>query len=433
MGTPSNNRIGRLSEVKQGDRVKAANIKRLDDAIRRLTRTGQGERNGAFVVPHQPFFPDVRIKDGTDPREYEISISKGYVVEHVIAGTESLTYHEPTGVTFDGVPTRQEIADTECLYVVCEVADDGTITGTPTIEVDVDNVTNEHYRPEVGESSGAAGTYKYKVCKMTVEDGLPRLELFYCGQNIQHYAERVTMLNIGDATVDATEYNVLKEYDPATDEIKFRNIEQRDDDGETIIAIDGVDSIPFKRIGDRVSNVQVNVSTVGDKVQIEGNNVDGENDAVTVVDGLVTAVKSLTCPWQATANGGSVDIGAGKVLGIRDAGTPGATPWNFIYISYAGSNITFTGAGYIYLIVAITPRSIGEDATGDGYISSSQEPTSISVEFSADDPTTVALATTGEVCIPICEVAGGGTTASVVDQILTHNPMLTIETTVSMP
>jgi hypothetical protein len=337
MAQPSNNRIGRLSEVKQGDRVRAANIKRLDDAVRRLTRTGQGERNGAFIIPHQPFFPDVRIKDGSDPKEYEISISKGYVVEHVIAGTESLTYHEPTGVTVDGVPTWLTIEDDECLYVVCEVADDGTITGTPTIEVDVDNVTNEHYRPEVGESSGAAGTYKYKVCKMTVEDGLPRLELFYCGQNIQHYAERVTMLNQGDATTGATAYNVLKDYDSATDTVNFRNVEQRDGDGETIIATDGTDSIPIKRVAQRATDPQVSVSTVVDDIVIEGNGVDGDNDAVTVVDGLVSVVKAFA--------GGSGVWGDFTFNNIGGSQSVTFTYENGLVTAINGTGISLTGSG----------------------------------------------------------------------------------------
>jgi hypothetical protein len=319
--------------------VRAANIKRLDDAVRRLTRTGQGERNGAFIIPHQPFFPDVRIKDGSDPKEYEISISKGYVVEHVIAGTESLTYHEPTGVTVDGVPTWLTIEDDECLYVVCEVADDGTITGTPTIEVDVDNVTNEHYRPEVGESSGAAGTYKYKVCKMTVEDGLPRLELFYCGQNIQHYAERVTMLNQGDATTGATAYNVLKDYDSVTDTVNFRNLEQRDGTGETIIATDGTDSIPIKRVAQRATSPQVTVSTVDDDIVVEGNGVDGDNDAVTVVDGLVTNVKAMATGWWGAITWDVDNNGTISTLTLDIAN-------GIIFdVTAAGSDASVTGAG----------------------------------------------------------------------------------------
>lgn len=176
-------------------------------------------------------------------------------------------------------------------------------------------------------------------------------------------------------------------------------------------------------------------------LQVDGSEVNGlrlvENIAL---DGSRTIslagqlTVNLAHPWEVVSNGdATISIYAGKILGIRDAGTPGNYPWNFVYFSYAGGSIEVTSSsGWIYAIVDVTVHSIFEDGAINS-ITVSQEPTGITVVFDESDPSTVAIATGYQICIPIAQVVLSNGIATVVDQVLTYNPMLTIEAVYSMP
>jgi hypothetical protein len=229
---------------------------------------------------------------------YKGRVSKGFLIETKLDALESFVYHEPDGIELDGVPVLHDLTLGQGLFLEASVGIDGKITGTPSIVVGDDSTESIHYFPIVGDYAGAVGTVRYKL--FILETATGRAKKYFSGQNVLHYAERVTMKNLGDATTSATEYNVLKDYDPTSDEVNFRNIEQRDGTGETIIATDGADSIPIKRVAQRATSPQVTVSTVDDDIVVEGNGVDGDNGAVTVVDGLVTVVKALLAGKWAT-------------------------------------------------------------------------------------------------------------------------------------
>ena len=51
----------------------------------------------------------------------------------------------------------------------------------------------------------------------------------------------------------------------------------------------------------------------------------------------------------------------------------------------------------------------------------------VGVEFNTASPATVASGSTNEIWIPICEVAKAGGVASVEEQILSYNPVLSVE------
>ena len=169
---------------------------------------------------------------------------------------------------------------------------------------------------------------------------------------------------------------------------------------------------------------------------IAGDGIEITENASTIEVKLAAAyLTALSHPWKATEPGTEfIDIAPGKILGIRDSGTPGNYPWGFVYVSYAGGSVEVTSAtGWLYAIIPVTERAILEDSAGAGYISASREPDSVTVVFDSASPATVTAASGQEVCIPIAEVALASGIASVVDQVLTHNPLITIETTVSMP
>lgn len=180
----------------------------------------------------------------------------------------------------------------------------------------------------------------------------------------------------------------------------------------------------------RYAALQVDGSEVNGLHLVE--NIAADGSRTISLGGQFTV--NLAHPWEVLQNGDStVVISAGKVLGIRDAGTPGNYPWNFVYFSYAGGSIEITSSsGWIYAIVDVTIHSIFEDGAINS-ITVSQEPTGITVVFDASDPSTVAVATGNQICIPIAEVALSNGIATVVDQVLTYNPMLTIEAVYSMP
>lgn len=180
----------------------------------------------------------------------------------------------------------------------------------------------------------------------------------------------------------------------------------------------------------RYAALQVDGSEVNGLKLIE--NIAADGSRTVVLGGQFTVV--LSHPWEAIQNGDSnILISAGKVLGIRDAGAPGNYPWNIVYFSYAGGLVQVTSSsGWIYAIVDVTIHSIFEDGAIDA-ITVSQEPIGINVVFDAADPSTVNIATGNQICIPIAEVVLSNGVATVVDQVLTYNPMLTIEAVYSMP
>jgi hypothetical protein len=293
---------------KRGDRVKAKDIQHLAAQVKRLSRTGRENYVGAFYrAPDSPFTPKLRGKKD-DPQAYEIALSKGYVIERRIPDGNALIYHFPTGIVDDDdKPIYQAISDGQAIYVQVQVEDDGTIESDPIVLVAEDELEGEHFRPEVFDFGGNAGTHNYKIAKFEMVNEKPKLKLFGAGDNVDHYDERVGMINVKEESGGSI-YEIGKTYESGDDKIHFRTIMQLEGEGQPIIKEDEEgeekpDSIKFKRIVDRGTDAEVKVQDQDGAILVRGNNYDNDiADAhkvtITVRDGLVKSMTKIeTTGW----------------------------------------------------------------------------------------------------------------------------------------
>lgn len=318
-----------IKTPRRGDRVKAKDIQELAKQIKRVSRAGRENYVGAFYrAPDAPFTPKLRGKKD-DPQAYEIALSKGYVIERRIPDGNALIYHFPTGlVDEEDKLIYHGISEGQAIYVQVQVEDDGKIESDPVVMVAEDELEGEHFRPEVFDFGGNAGTHNYKIAKFEIVNEKPRLKLFGAGDNVDHFDERVGMINVQEET-GGTIYEIGKTYESGDDKIHFRTLMQMEGDGQPIIKADAEgaekpDSIKFKRIIDRGTDAQVEVTDQDGAILVRGNSYDNDiTDAhkvtFTVRDGLVESMTKIeTTGWwgSVTARIGSGDIVF--VLGFED-------------------------------------------------------------------------------------------------------------------
>jgi hypothetical protein len=272
--------------------VSAVNANNLNQGTGiRITRNNSGTTistvKSRSALDIRPFTPTLSKEDNGD---YKVRITKGFIVEIQLSATESLVYHEPSDIYESDAFVYQDITLGQAGYIEAEVGLNGKITGTPIFLIDNDDAESIHYFPVIGDYIGLAGTVRYKLFVLNSTTGT--IEKVLSGQNLLHYAERFTMANLTSGS--GTTYKVLKDYDPSTDTVNFRTLSQLGGSSEPLIVAGATDSIEFKGIKQRDTDPQVMVSTDGDDILVQGNGVDGDNGAVTVVDGLVTVIKTLT-------------------------------------------------------------------------------------------------------------------------------------------
>jgi hypothetical protein len=298
----------------RGDRVKAKDIQHLAAQVKRLSRTGRENYVGAFYrAPDSPFAPKLRGKKD-DPQAYEIALSKGYVIERRIPDGQALIYHFPTGIVDDeDKAIYHDISDGQAIYIKVLVKKDGTIEEEPTVLVGEDELAGAHYKPKIFDFDGADGEHNYKIAVFEIVDSKPRLKLYGAGDNIDHYDERVTMENL-EAEGDC--YEVGKTYNEAADKVEFRKLRQLPGEGATIIKDQNEETINFRRIKEKTSPAQIQVTTEGDAIKIHGNGVMGTlthipctGGAGTVIlewdDGLITSNSaSFTAGCSGSGSGG---------------------------------------------------------------------------------------------------------------------------------
>jgi len=300
--------------VKNGDSISAAWANGLRLSIQRLrdrVPVATGYSNRKYTPPFQPYVRQSQVSES----QFEIAIGEGFVIERVTGSSlaqkeippnptdsasvepkyeRTILFHEVSGITNDetGEMVWHQITADQCAYIQFSTTTKGVIDGVPTVTIADDGVSQTHFTPEIGSYAGSAGNHLYKIAKLTIdENNLPQIETFQTGNHIEHYAERVTMMNLESGSGSVK--NVLKSYDPTVDEIYFRTISQLGGSGEPIIKDGDTDSIEYRRIKERDTQPQVTVHDDGDAIRIEGNGVDGDNAAVTVEDGLVTEVKDF--------------------------------------------------------------------------------------------------------------------------------------------
>ena len=272
--------------------VSAVNANNLNQGTGiRITRNNSGTTistvKSRSALDIRPFTPTLSQEDNGD---YKVRITKGFIVEIQLSATESLVYHEPSDIYESDAFVYQTITLGQAGYIEAEVGLNGKITGTPIFLIDNDDAESIHYFPVIGDYIGLAGTVRYKLFVLNSTTGT--IEKVLSGQNLLHYAERFTMANLTSGS--GTTYKVLKDYDPSTDTVNFRTLSQLGGSGgQPLIKAGSTDSIEFRRIKEKATGSQVKVSADGDDILVRGNNVDGDNGAVTVVDGLVTVIKTL--------------------------------------------------------------------------------------------------------------------------------------------
>lgn len=307
--------------VRAGDEITAKWANSLVDAIIRLrdripVESNSGKRNTCAAMP---FMPILKAEKGATDFTYKISLSSGYVVDRMITGDTTPIYHFPTGIVdeFDAI-IWHDIEDGQCVYVQVAVGLDGTITTDPTVLIEADELAGEHYRPEVFDFVGNAGEHNYKICRFNIVDGKPKLTLFCAGDNIDHYDERVSMINI-DA--EGTVYEVGKDYDPTTDKVRLRRLKQLDGEGVPIIKDQDDAVINFRRVKQRASPTRIQVTEDGDAILVQGNAAFGtlvhipcgETTGTTLLewdDGLVLTQGEVTfeagCSTTGSGGGGGM-------------------------------------------------------------------------------------------------------------------------------
>jgi hypothetical protein len=258
---------------KRGDRVKAKDIQHLAAQVKRLSRAGRENYSGAFYrAPDAPFTPKLRGKKD-DPQAYEIALSKGYVIERRIPDGQALIYHFPTGlIDEEDKLIYHSISEGQAIYVQVQVEDDGKIESDPVVMVAEDELEGEHFRPEVFDFGGNAGTHNYKIAVFEIVDSKPRLKLFGAGDNVDHYDERVGMINM-EAEGDV--FEVGFDYDSSADKVRFRRLKNLDGEGVALIKDQVDESINFRKIRGRDSPRRIEVEESGGSIIVKGNNAMG--------------------------------------------------------------------------------------------------------------------------------------------------------------
>jgi hypothetical protein len=301
--------------VRAGDEISARLFNQLITAMKRLSDRTPVESNNVKgnKGSSAPFMPILKAEKGESGFTYKIALSKGYVIERRIPDGQALIYHFPTElVDEDDNPIYHDISEGQAIYVQVQVEDNGTIESDPIVMVAEDELEGEHFRPEVFDFGGNAGTHNYKIAKFEMVNEKPRLKLFGAGDNVDHFDERVGMINVKEESGGVT-YEIGKTYESGDDKIHFRTLMQMEGDGQPIIKEDEEgaekpDSIKFKRIIDRGTDAEVEVKDQDGAILVRGNSydhdiVDAHKVTITVRDGLVQSMTKIeTTGWWGTAS-----------------------------------------------------------------------------------------------------------------------------------
>ena len=247
---------------------------------------------------YSPFY--VQLGQNED-ESYFVTVGDGRVIERRVieaAAENQILWHKPDGIEdAGGNPVQHDIAVDEAVYVLFPVDNKGTITATPYIEVAAKDVASSSYYPRVGDYAGAGGTFKYKLATLVDEGGDLKLVFDQAGSHINHIVERMEMVNLPLAVPDPSEgdfFQVLKTYLPDFDQAQFRALCSLPvTGGAAVIKDQNGNTVNIRRLAPRETLPQIQVTEDENAIRVEGNGVSGDNDAVTVEDGLVTTVKAF--------------------------------------------------------------------------------------------------------------------------------------------
>lgn len=330
--------------IKTTDRVLAAWCNEVRTALQQIEArqpTANVGRGASAGGGRPPFFGTVSRVPDSDPAEYQVTFTLGYLTYQNAGANESdqgvTGYLVPT---IEGVPMDDEAVEPLPLpglvsFVYLRVKTDAD--GIP--KFDGESVTIEafeeaqesihHVRPSPsgGEEEG---DYFFLLLETESNEATPtpapRVVRRLTG-NREMPNQLVEITNIGGKR------ELYEGYLPGPDDKhQFRTLEQLEGDGEPVIKdLDPGDpeadppvapeeegpTIKFRRVAERATNPQIQVKDGGDVIRVEGNGyddtyIDPFGGQVAVADGLVTGIQGGafsgwwgTIEWVYEAAGGS--------------------------------------------------------------------------------------------------------------------------------
>ena len=275
-------------------------------------RGGRGGGAGAPLSASIVVIPD------TDPVEYGVKVTPGYVLYQNAGANESeqgaTGYLMPKmgGVALDDPEVEPLELPALVSYVYLRIRTDSD--GVPKFDADGGPVTIEafdapkqstHHVRKNPSSGEEEGDY-YHLLLETESNGAtptpaPRVKRRIPG-NREMFNQLVEIENLGDQNAEGVRA-IYEGYDPGPDDKhKFRSLEQLLERGEAIIKPldDGEepgDTIQFRSIAERATSpqVRVNTSESGDLIKVEGNGYQNSlanvrKFSINVDDGLVTSL-----------------------------------------------------------------------------------------------------------------------------------------------
>lgn len=385
----------------RGDRITAEDHNNLAKAISNISRRippGGKDYRPVFNEYHPFEFYNIRKSGGA----WDVRIEPGFVIETNIqlstvtkTWTPEIAGTPMTDATL-AVPIRITIADGDEIYLTFETNQKGLISAAPEIEVTTSAGAVHHVPPSPG-NSGTNGVYKIKIATCTITNGVMFIEGVELRDNFYWPNQLIELENVG------SEAEIVKAFDSTNNKHPHRTLKG-----------DGTDPGSGSDIHDLYLTATQNADTISfsGKVEITGSGT------------------SSSHPWKATPNGDEdIVIASGSIMGLR--ATSNATPLYAVPISYAGGNIEVTAAaGWIYAVATVGDETINIDVYDFVPVkihTQTKKTSTVGVEFNTASPATVASGSTNEIWIPICEVAKAGGVASVEEQILSYNPVLSVE------
>lgn len=243
---------------------------------------------GGVATPgaRPPLFPVLIATEGS-PTTYEVTVSRGYVLERlVVSGVECVVPHLPSGIMDTVDPARLKkhaITSGQWVMVTVHTLPSGAIgieeedppldPAPPPVLITIGDEESNHYEPPIGEGSeGAPGVYQYRLAQFDGDRLIPVSGV--AGQHIDHWAELPTFLNAGGFTI-------WKEWDGAAGVYRTKGIE-----GIRQIQVEPGDNV--NQVGGNDKNLKVRFIESGDSSPATGEDLnfeDGLNlDGTNVLD-----------------------------------------------------------------------------------------------------------------------------------------------------
>lgn len=213
-----------------------------------------------------------------DGSTWKVKVNPGFVL-FTGPGTDFAPIREYFPITGTGEGSPYSVSNGDVVYV--HVSTNGRCKPTTAvIEVESSTPTNIHYLPATSESpDGTGGEYFYELARVAISGGVLSLTKVHVGGCIELQNILWASKSDGDGVA------ILKEFDEAEGKYNLRKVKAKDD-----------------------SPLQVNASSDGNAVEIEGNGydttvTDSKKFTIVVKDGIVesatdSSVPGVTCIFQ---------------------------------------------------------------------------------------------------------------------------------------